>query len=236
MMPTTPFDPQNRNDRNRLKKTILIRFGVIIVLSCLMLFLPAGTWWYWQAWGYMATLFIPATVLMIYLFQHDPQLLERRMRTREKEAKQKRIMKISLVIFLIAFLLPGLDHRFQWSSVPILLTVVADFLVLLGYLLFARTLHENRYASRVIEVEQDQQVVSTGPYAIVRHPMYVANLLIFIFSPLALGSYWAMIPMLLLIGVVLARIKNEEEVLRKELRGYREYTQKTKYRLIPGVW
>ena len=158
------------------------------------------------------------------------------MRMREKEAEQKLIIKLSYLYFLAAFLLPGFDQRYGWSAVPAPVVVMADLIVLLGYALFFLVLKENRYASRIIEVEQQQQVITTGPYALVRHPMYLAVLLMYIFSPLALGSYWAMIPTILLPVLLVARIRNEEKVLTRELAGYQAYRQKIKYRLIPGAW
>ena len=155
---------------------------------------------------------------------------------REKETEQKLITKFSYVYFLLAFLLPGFDKRFEWSNVPVAVVIVADILVLLGYGMFFLVLRENRYASRIIEVEQEQKVISSGPYAIVRHPMYLGISLMYILSPLALGSYWAMIPAILIIPVIIARIRNEESVLARDLSGYQEYMQKTRYRLIPGMW
>ena len=208
---------------------------VIAVLGA-MLFLPAGTFHYWQAWVYLAILIIPMIFVMIYLIAKDPELLERRMRMREKETEQRTIIKLSILFFFAAFLIPGFDKRFGWSSVPLEVIIIADAIVVGGYLLFAIVLRENRYASRIIEVEKKQKVITTGPYAFVRHPMYSGVLLMYGFSPLALGSYWGMIPNALLILLIVARIRNEEKVLKQELEGYREYTQKVKYRLVPGIW
>ena len=201
-----------------------------------MFFLTAGTFAYWEAWVYLTVLFIPTFLVLNYLFKNDLELLERRMRMREKEAKQKLIIKISYLYFLLDFLLSGFDRRFEWSDVPVVVVVVADVLVLLGYIMFFLVLKENRYASRIIEVEQGQEVITSGPYAIIRHPMYLGASLIYILSPLALGSYWAMIPSLLVIPLLVARIRNEERVLGRELKGYQEYVQQIKYRLIPGIW
>jgi protein-S-isoprenylcysteine O-methyltransferase Ste14 len=201
-----------------------------------MFFLPAGTFAYWEAWAYLAILFIPMFFVLRYLLKNEPELLERRMRMREKEAKQKLIIKLSYLYFLLAFLLPGFDKRFEWSNVPVVLVIAADILVLLGYGMIFLVFRENRYASRIIEVEQEQKVISSGPYAIVRHPMYLGVSIMYIFSPLALGSYWAMIPSLLIIPLLVVRIRNEESVLVRELKGYQEYLQKTKYRFFPGIW
>ena len=212
------------------------RFGAAFLILGAVFFLSAGTLSYWEAWGYLAILCIPAFCVLAYLIRNDPELLERRMRMQEKEAEQKLIIKWSYVIFLAAFLLPGFDRRYGWSSVPAAVVIVADIIVLLGYGVFALVLKENRYASRVIDVEQQQEVIMTGPYAWVRHPMYLGVSLMFVFSPLALGSYWGIIPTVLVIVLLAARIGNEESVLLSQLKGYREYTEKTRYRLFPGVW
>lgn len=221
---------------NALIKIVVLRFGIFIVIMGLMFFLPAGTIRYWEAWAYMAILVIPMIIFLLYLIKHDPDLLERRMRMKEKETEQKAIIKIGSLIFIIIYLIPGFDQRYSWSSVPVAIIIIADIIVLTGYLLFVRVLIENSYASRIVEVEQQQKVITTGPYKIVRHPMYSAVLLMYSFGPLALGSYWAMIGNVLLILILVARIKNEEKVLSKELEGYQDYLQRTRYRLIPGIW
>ena len=219
-----------------LIKLVIVRFLVVLLALSAMLFLPAGTWAYWEAWVYLAILFIPVFFVLIYLLKNEPELLVRRMRLREKEAQQKLIIKLSYIPFLLAYLLPGFDKRFGWSNVPVWVIVAADILVLLGYGLIVLVFRENRYASRIVEVEQGQNVISSGPYAMIRHPMYLGAILLYVLSPLALGSYWAMIPSILIIPVIVARIWNEESVLVRDLKGYQEYMQKTRYRLIPGLW
>ena len=226
----------NQLPRGELIKMVSARILVVIPILFAMFFLPAGTFAYWEAWVYLTILLIPMILVLIYLVKNDPGLLERRMRMREKEAEQKLIIKISYLCFLLVFLLPGFDKRFEWSSAPVVVVIVADVLVLLGYGIFFLVLRENRYASRIIEVEQEQKVIRSGLYAIIRHPMYLGVSLMYILSPLALGSYWAMIPSLLIIPLLVARIRNEESLLGRELKGYQEYVQKTKYRLIPGIW
>lgn len=225
-----------RLSRGQLAAKALVRFvaGFIILLA--VLFLPAGTVVYWEAWVYMAVVFVPMTLVLAHLLANNPELLERRLRTREKDAKQALIVKLGSVCWLVALLLPGFDRRFGWSHVPVAAVVVANVLVLLGYGLFILVLRENRYASRIVEVEQGQRVVTTGPYAIVRHPMYLGVLAMFLFTPVALGSWWAVIPALPLVAVLVARIRNEEQLLAKDLEGYRDYAQTTRYRLIPRVW
>src|SRR4030042_1569534 len=222
--------------QSELIKMVFARLLIVIPLLLAMFFLPAGTFAYWEAWLYLTVLLIPMVLVLIYLLRNDPALLARRMRMREKEASQKLIVKLGSLYYLLIFLIPGFDKRFGWSNVPVVVVIVADVLVLLGYGMFFLVLRENRYASRIIEVEQEQKVISSGPYAIVRHPMYLAVSLMYILSPLALGSYWAMIPSLLIIPLLVARIRNEESVLGRELKGYKAYMQKTKYRLIPGIW
>ena len=221
---------------NTLIKKVILRFGMFIVIMGLLFFLPAGTLRYWEAWVYMAILVTPMIIFLFYIIKHDPDLLERRMRTKEKETEQKTITKIGSFIFILIYLIPGFDQRYGWSSVPVEIIIIADIIVLGGYLLFVRVLLENSYASRIVEVERQQKVITTGPYKIVRHPMYSAVLLMYSFGPLALGSYWAMIGNMLLILILVARINNEEKVLLRELEGCQDYLEKTKYRLVPGIW
>jgi protein-S-isoprenylcysteine O-methyltransferase Ste14 len=215
---------------------MLARFLAGFIVLVAMFFLPAGTLAYWEAWLYLGLLFSLVTLVLLYFLKNDPGFLERRMRLKEKEAQQRWIVGLSYLPFLLAFLLPGLDRRFGWSNPPVALTITADVLVFLGYGLVFLVFYENRFASRIVEVEKGQTVISTGPYALVRHPMYLGTLVLLIFSPLALGSYWAMLPALLLIPVFVARILNEESVLSRQLDGYQEYTHKVRYRLFPGIW
>ena len=202
----------------------------------LFFFLPAGTWNYWQAWVYMGVLITPMFFAMIYLIKNNPELLERRMRLKEKRSEQRLIVKVSLVFFLLAFILPGFDRRFGWSDVPMGLVIASDLCILIGYLIIFRVMQINTFASRVIEVVSEQKVIDTDLYSIVRHPMYVGAILLYVASPLALGSYWAVLPAIVIIPIIVARIKDEEAALDKDLAGYLEYKQRTKYRLIPFIW
>ena len=222
--------------QSELIKMVFVRLLIMIPLMLAMFFLPAGTFAYWEAWLYLAVLIIPMVLALIYLLRNDPELLERRMRMREKEASQKLIVKLGFLYCIIVFLIPGFDKRYEWSNVSVAIVIVADVFVLLGFGLFFLVLRQNRYASRIIEVEPGQEVVSSGPYAMVRHPMYLGVVMMYIFSPLALGSYWAIIPSLLIIPLLVVRIRNEENVLGRELKGYKEYMLRTKYRLMPGIW
>lgn len=211
-------------------------FALGFILLALALFIPAGTLNYWEAWLYLAVLFGPVLVFGAYLARNEPELLERRLRTRETELRQRWIIRLALVGFVVAVLLPGFDHRFGWSDIPTWVVLLADLMILVGYGLFVYVLLSNHYASRVVEVEAGQPVITTGPYAVVRHPMYVAVLVMWLLMPVALGSWWAVLPMLVIIPVLVLRIQNEEEVLLRELPGYREYTAQVRYRLLPGLW
>jgi len=211
-------------------------FTAALLAIGLVLFLPAGTPDYWQAWVYIAVIFVPASFVLAYFMKYDPEFLGRRFQYSEKEAKQRKVIGFSSIIFIIGFLLPGLDRRFGWSHVPFEIVILADVLVLLGYLLILLVFKENRYAARTVQVEKGQTVITTGPYSVIRHPMYFGSLLMYLSTPIALGSYWALPPFLLMIPVFIFRILNEEEVLLRELPGYKEYCGKTRYRLIPHVW
>jgi protein-S-isoprenylcysteine O-methyltransferase Ste14 len=219
-----------------LLKTALVRFISAFVVLSAVFFLSAGTLYYWQAWVYLFILMVPAAFVGRYLFKNDPKLLERRMRAKETQKTQKIVIALSVVFFLPAFILPGLDVRFGWSNVPFPVIIIADAMVLLGYLIVALVFKANSYASRIVEVEKGQKVISTGPYAIVRHPMYSGVIIFYLFSTLALGSYWAMIPAVHIIPLLIVRIIGEEKELLTNLDGYKEYVAKTRYRLIPGIW
>jgi protein-S-isoprenylcysteine O-methyltransferase Ste14 len=222
--------------RGQLAAKALVRLVAGFILLLAVLLLSAGTVAYWEAWVYMTVLFVPMTLALVFLLKADPELLERRMRTKEKSPEQSFIVKLGSVCYGVAFLLPGFDRRFEWSRASVAAVVTADVLVLLGYGLCLLVLRENRYASRIVEVEEGQRVVTTGPYAIVRHPMYLGVLVMFLFTPVALGSGCAVISALPLVAVLVARIRSEEQLLSKKLKGYEEYTRITRYRLIPGVW
>jgi len=227
---------RNISNNRQLLIKVLIRLVLAIIVLGLIFFLPAGSIKFWEAWVYMGILFIPMIFVLIYLLKNDPELLERRMKMKEKEEPQKVFIKLSLLVFFIAFIIPGFDYRFEWSKVLFRVIIITDLFIFIGYLLFFLVLKENTYASRIIEVEKGQKVISTGPYATIRHPMYIAVLMIYVLSPLALGSYWAVLAVLPLPVLVIFRIKSEEKILIDKLPGYREYTQKVKYRLIPYIW
>jgi protein-S-isoprenylcysteine O-methyltransferase Ste14 len=217
------------------KKIALMFVAAAIVLG-LVLFVPAGTLDYWQAWVYMAIILVPMLFVVLYMTARDPALLERRLNLKEKEATQRSVLRFAYTLLIIGILLPGLDRRFGWSSVPLELAIAANIVVFIGYVITFLAMKENTYAARTVAVEKGQKVISTGPYSIVRHPMYLGQILLFIATPIALGSYWAIPPFLLIPVVMVFRIQNEEDLLRRKLLGYKEYCRKTRYRLIPFVW
>ena len=202
----------------------------------LFLFLPAGSFRFWEGWIYSFVLFIPLVTTLVYLVKNDPELLKRRMRVKEKETKQKLIVGISRIPFILGFIIPGLDFRFNWSEISPTIVITADIIVLLGYWLVFLVFRENSYTSRIVEVEKGQRVITTGPYAVVRHPMYTGIILMYLFTPIALGSWWALLIFGFTPVVLILRIFNEEELLKKDLTGYKEYCQKVRYRLMPYVW
>ncbi len=227
---------RSRPDLGRLLRKIIARGVLVFVLLGAMFFLPAWTFHYWQAWVYLGVISIPMIVIVRYLYVHDPALLERRMRMKERQKAQRLVIAGTWLQFLASFGLPGFDHRLGWSHMPVACIIVADILVFLGYMIVAAVFRANTYASRVVEVEKGQRVITTGPYAVVRHPMYAGLLIFYLFSSLALGSWWAAIPASLIAPFLMIRIKHEEAEMMSGLEGYREYTQKTRFRLVPGIW
>lgn len=219
-----------------LTRKVITMFGLSLLVLMAAFFLPAGTFAYWQGWLYLAVLFTPLCFVVVYLLKNEPDLLERRMHYREREKEQNLIIKLSFIPFILAYILPGFDFRFGWSNTPFWLIIVSDVMVLGSYLWVVNVFRTNRYASRVVEVEKEQKVISTGPYALVRHPMYTGVAIMYLFSPLALGSYWSVIPALFIIPVLIFRLLNEEKVLARDLPGYTEYMDKVKYHLFPGIW
>ncbi|MBE6546050.1 MAG: isoprenylcysteine carboxylmethyltransferase family protein [Ruminococcaceae bacterium] len=214
----------------------LTKYIMGLILLSALLFLPAWTLNFFGAWLFLALLFIPMLIMGTVLLVKEPNLLEKRLNNKEKEKTQQGVVALSGLMFPIGFVVSALDFRFAWSSVPTWLVTVASVLFLLGYGMYAEVMRENAYLSRTVEVQQDQTVISTGLYGIVRHPMYLATLFMFLPLPLILGSFWGLIPFALYPVVTVIRILNEEKVLTEGLEGYAEYKTKVKYRLIPFIW
>ena len=206
------------------------------VLLGAMLFLPAGTFSYPGGWLFMLVLFLPMMLLGIVLFIKAPGLLQKRLQNKEKQKAQRGVVALSGLMFPVGFVLSALDFRFGWSSVPVWLTVLASILFLIGYGLYAEVMRENAYLSRTVEVQENQTVITTGLYGVVRHPMYFATLLMFLPIPLILGSFFGLIPFTVYPVLLFVRIADEEKLLTKELSGYAEYKGKVKHKLIPFVW
>lgn len=207
-----------------------------IVLVGALLFLPAWTLAFWGAWIFMALLFIPMALVGAFLLVRSPALLERRLDGKEKQATQKGVVALSGLIFPAGFIISALDFRFGWSEVPTWAVIVASTFFLLGYGMYAEVMRENAYLSRTVKVEEGQRVISTGLYSVVRHPMYLATLLMFLPIPLILGSFWGLIPFALYPAVIVTRILGEEKLLSEELCGYEEYKLKVRKRLVPFIW
>jgi len=225
-----------QQERKSLIKKIIKRFSLLPIVLGLLILIPAGTFNFWQVYVYIGILVIPVIFVLFYFLKNDPLFLERRTRVKEKEKAQKIIQIVFSLIFFSGFLIPGLDKRFGWSDIPINIVLITDIIILLGYLLIFFVFKQNSYASRVVEVDKSQKVISTGLYSFVRHPMYLGVLIMYIPTPVALGSYWGLIPMATIPLAIVLRILNEEKVLSNDLPGYKEYCQKTKYRLIPLIW
>ena len=220
----------------KLLKRLLIRFGFTVIIVGGLVFATAGSFRYWNGWLFMAALFGPMMPVVVYLYVRHRTLLEKRLTLREKQKEQKAYVKLSLLWFLVTFALPGFDYRLGWSDVPVWLVVASAVVIIIGYVLFIVAMVQNSFASRVIELQAEQRVIDTGLYSLVCHPMYMAASLMYAPCPLVLGSYYALIPTILLPLLLAFRIQNEEKLLRGGLAGYSEYANRVRYRLIPFVW
>ena len=207
-----------------------------LLLVGLLVFLPAGSFAFWQGWLLMGVLFIPMFGAGLVMLAKSPELLRRRLNVKEEQREQKQVIAWSGLMFLAAFILAGLNFRFGWHVLPLWVSAAAAVLFLLGYLLYAEVLRENVWLSRTIEVQEHQKVVDTGLYGVVRHPMYAATLLLFLSMPLILGSLGSFAVMLFYLPIISSRIRGEEALLEKELEGYAEYRRKVRYRVIPYIW
>lgn len=222
--------------KKKLLISALTKFLTGLVLMGLVLFLPAGTFDYFNGWLFLGLLFVPMVLLGVVLFIKAPALLEKRLQSKEKENTQKGVVAASALMFLGSFVLAGLDYRFGWTKVPMWLVVMAAVILLASYGMYAEVMRENAYLSRTVEVQENQKVIDTGLYGVIRHPMYTATIFLFLAIPLVLGSWISFAIMLLYPVAIIARIGNEEKVLEEGLEGYKEYKEKVKYRLVPFIW
>lgn len=220
----------------KLLFSALVKFLFGLLLVGALLFIPAWSFEYINAWLFIALLFIPMFILGVVLFLKAPDLLKKRLDTKEKEKTQRGVVAISGLLFIGGFVVAGLDYRFGWSYVPVWAVIIASLILLLSYALYAEVMRENAYLSRTIEVQEDQSVVDTGLYGIVRHPMYAVTLWLFLSIPVVLGSWWSLLCFLPYLPLFIVRILNEEKVLEAGLDGYKEYKKRVRYRLIPFIW
>lgn len=223
-------------DKNRLFLQAVGKFLLGVLLVGLLLFLPAGSLRYWQGWLLMGILFVPMFCVGLVMLVKNPELLQKRLNAKEEEKDQKTVVKLSGLLFFVAFVVAGLNWRFGWCVLPDWCVWAAAGLFLVCYLLYAEVLRENTYLSRTIEVQENQKVIDTGLYGVVRHPMYMATTVLFLAMPLVLASPVSFLIMLLYIPLIAKRIKNEEMVLEEGLEGYKEYKQRVKYKVIPFIW
>ena len=223
-------------DKMKLILNALTKFILGVILVGAILFLPAWTFNYFGAWLFMGILFIPMIVVGVFLLIKSPDLLEKRLNSKEKESAQKGVVALSGLMFPVGFVLSAFDFRFGWSDVPMWLTMASAVSFLVGYAMYAEVMRENAYLSRTVEVQENQTVISTGLYGVIRHPMYLATMFMFLPMPMILGSFWGLIPFAMYPVIIVIRILNEEKLLSSELNGYDEYKKNVKYRLIPFIW
>ena len=217
-----------------LQAIIKYVFGVLIVGG--LLFIPANSFDYWNGWLFMGLLFIPMFIAGIILMIKNPELLRKRLNAKEQENEQKWVLLFSGLMFIAGFIVAGLNYKYKWIEMPNAVTIISSILFIIAYILYAEVLRENTYLSRTIEVQENQKVIDTGLYGIVRHPMYATTILLFLTIPLVLGSIISFIIFLIYPIIIGKRIKNEEKILEKNLKGYTEYKKKVKYKVIPFVW
>ena len=220
----------------KLLAEALVKFSLGALMVGALIFLPAGSLGFWQGWLLMGLLFIPMLIAGFVMLFKAPDLLAKRLDAKEKQAAQKGVLAFSGLMFVGGFVVAGLDHRFGWSRMPVWVTVMGAAVFLLSYALYAEVLRENAYLSRTIRVEEGQTVVDTGLYGIVRHPMYMATILLFLAMPVVLGSWWALLVFASYPAIIVVRLKDEEALLEKELAGYCDYQKKVRWRLVPFVW
>lgn len=214
----------------------IVKFLIGLVLVGLLLFVPAGSFKYWNGWLFLGILFIPMFIAGIIMMVKNPELLRKRLNAKEKENEQKQVVLFSGLMFLAGFIIAGLNYRYNWIEIPNMVVIISSIIFIISYILYAEVLRENTYLSRTIEVQENQKVVDTGLYGIVRHPMYATTVFLFLSMPLVLGSIISFVIFLIYPIIIAKRIKNEEGVLEKDLDGYLEYKKKVKYKMIPFIW
>ena len=214
----------------------IIKFLLGFIMVGALIFIPAGTFKYWNGWLFMGLLFIPMFIAGIVLMIKNPELLRKRLNAKEKEAEQKEVVMLSGIMLFVGFIVAGLNFRFSWIILPNTVVIFASILFLVAYVLYGEVLRENTYLSRTIEVQKNQKVIDSGLYGIVRHPMYASTVLLFLSMPLVLGSIISFVIFLAYPIIIAKRIKNEEKVLEKNLTGYKEYKNKVRYKILPYVW
>jgi len=214
----------------------ITKFILGVFIISLLLFIPAKTINYWNGWLLMGLLFIPMFIAGVIMMVKAPELLRKRLNVKEKEDEQKNVIALSGLMFLVGFIIAGLNYRYRWIVIPNIVVIISSIIFLISYILYAEVLRENAYLSRTVEIQENQKVVDTGLYGIVRHPMYAVTILLFLSMPLILGSIISFMIFLVYPLIIAKRIKNEEKVLEKELIGYLEYKQKVKYKVIPFIW
>lgn len=219
-----------------IKIQALIKFVSGLIMVMLLIFVPAGTLHYINGWILTGILFIPMLIMGIIMSVKNPELLEKRLNAKEKLSRQKNIIRLSGIIFSAGFIVAGLNYRFKWLVIPQLTVIIASIVFLLSYLMYAEVLRENKYLSRTVEVQENQKIIDTGLYGIVRHPMYTATIIMFLSIPLILGSLQSFIIFLLYPVIIVMRLRNEEKFLENNLDGYSQYKNKVRYRLIPFIW
>ena len=214
----------------------IIKFILGVLIVGLLLFVPANTINYWNGWLFMGLLFLPMLIAGIILMIKNPELLRKRLNAKEAESEQKQVIAFSGLMFVLGFIISGLNYRYNWILIPNVVVIISSILFILAYILYAEVLRENTYLSRTIEVQQNQKVIDTGLYRIVRHPMYAVTILLFLSMPLILGSLFSFVIFLMYPFIITKRIRNEEKVLERDLVGYSEYKNKVKYKIIPFIW
>ncbi len=222
--------------KKRLLFEAITKYLMGLIIIGLLIFLPAGTLSYWNGWLFIGLLFIPMFIVGIIMLFKSPELLRSRLNAKEKESEQKEVLVYSAIMFITGFILAGLNYRYKWLELPNIVIIISSILFVIFYLLYGIVLKENAYLLRTIEVKDNQKVIDNGLYRIVRHPMYAITIGLFFMMPLILGSLYSLIVFLLYPPIIIKRIKNEEKVLEKDLKGYLAYEKKVKYRLIPYIW